>query len=164
MLQWKRFKENDRTHFLGFPPPQTIYYTEWGRRGCQLQLCDSMCESNQGLYHYEFYLEKIQCSHIKASFLFLLLPMLAHICTYHLNPSDLSLACTRAEAIWLLLAPCISWFGAYEDVDDMSVWSGQTRLSLAWDVTLLHPWRTCTTFQPSHEEHPSMRRNVTWQR
>lgn len=176
MLQWKRFKENDRTHFFGFFfffCNQFITQNGVGWGECQLQPCVSLSKGCIIMTfiqkRYNVLTLKLHSYYILLLLLLLhsyilLLPMLAHICTYHLKPSDLRLACTRAEAIWLLLAPCITWFGASEDVDDMSVWSGQTCLSLARDVTLLHPRRTCTTFQPSHEEHPSVRRNIAWQR
>lgn len=103
-------RERQNPFFFGFFFfLQSIYYTEWG--GVGGMSAPAMCESKQGLYHYDFYLEKIQGSHIKASFLFLLLPMLAHICMYrlksfwpppclHQSRSNLAASSTMCNMVW----------------------------------------------------------------
>lgn len=157
MLQWKRFKENDRTHlfFLLFFL-QSIYYTEWG--GVGGMSAPAMCESKQGLYHYEFYLEKIQGSHIKASFLFLLLPMLAHACTYrlksfwpqpclHQSRSNLTASSTMYIMVWSIWR---CWWHEYLVRANLSL----CKLGLGCDIA--------TSSENMHSLH--LRRNVTRQR
>lgn len=153
MLQWKRFKENDRTHFFFL---QSIYYTEWS--GVGGMSAPATCESKQGLYHYEFYLEKIQGSHIKASFLFLL-PVLAHTCTHclksfwpqpclHQSRSNLAASGTMYIMVW-----GIGRCGRHEylvranlSLRSVSAWLGM------WHCYILREHA-----QPSHEEHENKR-------
>lgn len=117
------------------------------------------CESKQGLYHYEFYLEKIQGSHIKASFLFLLLPVLAHACTHclksfwpqpclHQSRSNLAASGTMYIMVWGI--------GRCEDVSILVRANLSLRSVSAW-LGMWHCYILREHAQPSHEEHENKR-------